>query len=144
MTSRIAVAFLVLAAACSTPEPEPANPPGDAVPPGAAVPPAAPETRTVARAYKVIGTEPFWGLEISDTGLRFSTPDNIDGAGYPPVEPVASGDTLTWRTEANGSSVEARIWPARCSDGMSDRIWTYAAAVSVDTVNYSGCADPAP
>lgn len=141
LTSRSLRAGLVaLAAACTTPEPDPADSAGT---PDTLATPA--ETGTAEPAsYKALGTEPFWALDISDDGLRFSTPENIDGVRFPPVEPASSGDTLTWRAETNGRVIEARIWPERCSDGMSDRTWTHVAALEVDTMAYRGCADPAP
>ena len=90
--------------------------------------------------FHVVGTEPFWALEIDAAGLRFITPDDTAGARYPVTSPVSSADTLRWHATADGRTLDARVWPAACSDGMSDRIWTHRAVVRVDTVTYRGCA----
>ena len=131
---------MALTVACAAPEQESADPPSAAVD-------AATSTRPEAAgpaSYRAVGTEPFWGLDITAAGLRFSTPENIDGTRFPPTRPATSGDTIAWRSTTSDATIEARIWPERCSDGMSDRAWTHAAAVSVDTMSYRGCADPAP
>jgi uncharacterized membrane protein len=90
--------------------------------------------------FHVVGTEPFWALEIGATGLRFITPEDTAGAHYPVSTPVSSADTLRWHATTGGHTLDARVWPAACSDGMSDRIWTHRAVVRVDTVTYRGCA----
>jgi uncharacterized membrane protein len=108
-------------------------------------PPARDTTATSAGhteplVFHVVGTEPFWALEINSTGLRFVTPDDTAGVHYPMSTPVSSGDTLRWHATTGGRTLEARVWPAACSDGMSDRTWTHRAVVQVDTVTYRGCA----
>jgi uncharacterized membrane protein len=87
-----------------------------------------------------VGTEPFWALEINQTGLRFMTPEDTAGARYPWSNPTSLGDTLRWHSVTQGHALDARVWLAACSDGMSDRIWTHRAVVRVDTVTYRGCA----
>ncbi len=94
-----------------------------------------------AEAWRAIGTEPFWRLEIDTTGLRFTTPDDTMGIRWPPLTPLARGDTLRWFGETERAAVEVGIWPGRCSDGMSDRVWPYQAAVRVDSTNHRGCAE---
>jgi uncharacterized membrane protein len=93
-------------------------------------------------AWRVTGTEPFWALEIDSTGLRFITPDDMTGTRWPPLNPVVNGDTLRWIAETGRARVEASIWRGNCSDGMSDRVWPYTAAVRVDSTSYQGCAAP--
>lgn len=89
---------------------------------------------------RAIGTEPFWGLDIDTTGLRFTTPDDMTGIHWPPRAPLVTGDTWRWAGESGRAAIAARIWPARCSDGMSDRVYPYAAFVRVDGTDYRGCA----
>lgn len=99
---------------------------------------AAPDT--AVRRFHVVGNEPFWSLDIAAAGLRFRTPEDTTGALFPRTAPSAAGDTLTWSAAAGSRTIEARVWPAECSDGMSDRVWTHRAIVRVDTVSYRGCA----
>jgi putative lipoprotein len=94
-----------------------------------------------AGAWRAIGTEPFWGLDIDSTGLRFRTPEDTMGIRWPPLTPMVRGDTVRWIGETERAAVDARIWAARCSDGMSDRVWPYTAVVRIDSTTYRGCAE---
>jgi uncharacterized membrane protein len=99
-------------------------------------------SHTVATgAFRAIGTEPFWRLDIDSVGLRFTTPDNRMGIHFPPLTPVVTGDTLHWAGETERAAIDARIRLSRCSDGMSDRVWKYAAVVRIDGKTYRGCAE---
>lgn len=102
--------------------------------------PNAPATRT----FRAIGTEPFWSLDISSAGLRFTTPDDMEGIHFPPLAPTVMGDTLHWAGKTERATIDARIWPSRCSDGMSERVWTHKAVVRIDRQIYRGCADASP
>lgn len=99
--------------------------------------PNAPATRT----FQAIGTEPFWSLDISSTGLRFTTPDDVTGIIFPPLAPTVMGDTLQWAGATERAAIDARIWPSPCSDGMSERVWTHKAVVRIAGLIYQGCAD---
>ena len=94
-----------------------------------------------AGEWRALGTEPFWALDIESTGLRFRTPDDTVGIRWPPLTPVVEGDTMRLAGETERASVEVRIWPAQCSDGMSDRVWPYEAVVRVEGTTYRGCAE---
>lgn len=94
-----------------------------------------------AEAWRATGTEPFWGMNIDSTGLRFTTPDDPRGVRWPPLTPAVTGDTMRWAGKTERAAVEVRIWPARCSDGMSDRNWRYEAVVRVGATTYRGCAE---
>lgn len=78
------------------------------------------------------GTEPFWSLKTTKSGMIFSEPDAEDralglrkvmdrGIEGEPTRGLIAGD--------DKGRVTAFIRPAQCSDGMSDR--GYALAVSV-------------
>jgi uncharacterized membrane protein len=97
---------------------------------------------TPTSSFRAIGTEPFWGLIIDSTGLRFTTPDDTVGIRFPPMTPAITGDTLHWTGETERAAIDARIWLDRCSDGMSDRLWPHAAIVRIDGIVYRGCAEP--
>jgi uncharacterized membrane protein len=101
----------------------------------------APRATAPTAPFRAIGTEPFWGLQITTDGLRFTTPDDPAGRSFPPVEPAAAGDTLHWVAEAAGVTLDARIWPGECSDNMSDKVWSHTAAVQLGGTAYRGCAE---
>ncbi len=106
----------------------------------ASAPPSAPPSVATA-SFRAAGTEPFWALEIGPGRLTFRTPDDTSGTRFPHPAGTALADTLRWTDVAGARSIEARIWPGQCSDGMSDRAWTHRAVVRVDTLVYRGCAD---
>lgn len=89
---------------------------------------------------KVIGTEPFWGIEVEGGRLHFTTPEDQAGQTLQAeFESVASGG-WRWRSQPQGA-FELIVQPGECSDGMSDRSYAYTAKFSKDATRYSGCAD---
>jgi uncharacterized membrane protein len=92
-------------------------------------------------AFHAVGTEPFWSLDIGPSGLRFTTPEDSAGIRTPAVPAEARGDSLHWSAAVERASLDVMLWPGDCSDGMSDRVWKYHAAVRVDTTAYRGCAE---
>lgn len=81
------------------------------------------------------GTEPFWSLARTASGMSFSTPDQASraldlrvvmdrGIAEDPMRSLIAGD-------AKGR-VTAVIQPQLCSDGMSDREYGLAATVILD------------
>jgi uncharacterized membrane protein len=92
-------------------------------------------------AFRLIGNEPFWSLEIDSTGMVFRTPEDSSGNRFPPSQPVMVGDTLRWNSVNQVSEVEAMVVPQPCSDTMSDRKWTHKAIVTIDRRRLEGCAE---
>ena len=103
-------------------------------------PPAAATSDSDVATFRGAGTEPFWALEVARGELRFITPEDTSGLRFRREAPVTSGDTLRWSAMAQGTTIEVRVWPSQCSDGMSDRVWTHRAVVRVDSTTYRGCA----
>jgi uncharacterized membrane protein len=107
--------------------------------------PRAPDAATaMALPLRALGTEPFWALDVDSTGLRFITPDDTSGIRFPPAAPSAIGDNVVWMGETDRAAIAVRIWPGRCSDGMSDRVYAYAAIVRLSGTEYRGCAARLP
>jgi uncharacterized membrane protein len=112
--------------------------------PGAATPPAdAPALESVQSptaafdgAFKLIGTEPFWGLDIGGDQLKLSRPDAADLVA-PRSSPVMDGQSAVWRS----GTLVVRLTPGDCSDGMSDRRYRYTAMVEVGELRLNGCGD---
>jgi uncharacterized membrane protein len=94
--------------------------------------------------YRAFGNEPFWSVTISDIGLRFDSPEDSSGVRFPAVQPVARGDTLDWFSKSDRGSIDVRIWPAACSDGMSDKQWALTGTVRLNEMAYTGCAEKMP
>jgi uncharacterized membrane protein len=148
----VALGFAMLAA-CEGEQrsPPPANPPVDS---SSALADAAKDSAlgvtdvlpapSEIGAFHAVGTEPFWGVVISDSGLTFSTPESPDGIRFPASLPALEGKTYRWSSATvgpNAHRLEVTIVEKRCSDGMSDKVWTHAATVRYDGQLYEGCAD---
>lgn len=108
--------------------------------PGAATPPAdAPAPRPDAAfdgEFKLVGTEPFWGLTIKGSQLSL---DRLEGPDVvaPRTAPVMEGQSAVWTS----GTLIVRLTPGACSDGMSDRSYAYTATVRVDGETLNGCGD---
>ena len=158
MNSRASIAMhflaaaLALAACGQNQDAAPRNAVADAGPNGTAAPrnkmPAPAPESAVQRTgpwspsgYALNGTEPFWGGSISGTSIRYMTPEDQFGdvietrAAY-----AADGETYsgTWR----GRPFILTLTRASCSDGMSDRVYSFTAALQVAGGTRRGCADP--
>lgn len=109
-------------------------------------PPAdAPDIPAEFRAdIRLIGTEPFWALKISADRMvlsRVGEPDLAVAHGGP------SGQA--GEAEWTGEGLTAKVVRQACSDGMSDRVYPYAATVQAGGQTLKGCGDaesafPAP
>lgn len=91
---------------------------------------------------QVLGTEPFWSLDLhGDTG-RFSTPEHPEGTPFHFHGPVQHGA----RSGIDNQQVPVHLHLAQqpCSDGMSDRVYPLTARLQYGTQVYRGCARSRP
>ncbi|MGQ0646627.1 MAG: hypothetical protein ACT4P7_03590 [Gemmatimonadaceae bacterium] len=65
----------------------------------------------VSPAFRLIGNEPFWGLTIDSTGMRFRTPEDTAGLRFGASIPVMVGDSLRWNSLGEGGTIEAIVVP---------------------------------
>lgn len=125
---------LLIAAACS-PE-TPVGEPQDAPP----VPTEELGGVDLNGGVNALGTEPFWGVEI--------TPDQLVYAGVDRPEQVApnpgvqmQGTMAIWSTETDqGAPLTVQLMATECSDGMSDRTYPLTARVEISGEVLNGCA----
>lgn len=127
-----AAAALTTLAACSQPATEKA--------------PVAPvEARTLAgidldQPLRVLGTEPFWAVEITPAGLTYSGVDRPEQKAANPG-PALQGTVATWTTEtAAKTPLVVTLTATDCSDGMSDRTYPLTARVEIGGETLTGCA----
>lgn len=147
--ARLGAGLLVLAlglAACQPQAPDggEAAPPADAPAPLPATPAPMPAPPVAAGPFdgemRAVGTEPFWGLRITETEITLERPD------FPPSKGPNPGFTLeegraVWRARtADGGDLMVTIWEETCSDGMSDLTYAYQAQVQSGDETLSGCA----
>lgn len=89
-------------------------------------PPAAP--------YHALGTEPFWNLLIDERNLTFVRPD------MPPVTQPTPRVIIGIAGEIYQTArINVNIVHARCSDGMSDRVYPDKVQVTLDGRRFDGC-----
>lgn len=94
-------------------------------------------------SISVLGTEPFWALEIAPEGdghtAIYSSPENLEGARFA-VDRFAGNNGVSFSGTLDGEAMSAAITPGDCSDGMSDRSYPYTATVSLGDSTLFGCA----
>ncbi|MDQ0464672.1 putative membrane protein [Caulobacter ginsengisoli] len=114
----------------------PAGPPADApAPPPTTTPPAA----AYPADLDLAGTEPFWAVKIRGTAVEFSEPD-APAQAFANAAKAEAGGAATWTANNATGSIVVKVTAGPCSDGMSDRVWTYTAEVTLGTRVLKGCA----
>ena len=88
-------------------------------------------------ALRVIGTEPFWGIDVDGSRLHFTTMEDQVGRRLVADDIETEAGRWQWR----GGGFELVVQLEACSDGMSDRRYSYAARFTIDQMDYRGCAD---
>jgi uncharacterized membrane protein len=108
-----------------------------------AQPPAAPRSE----AFRVVGTEPFWGMSVSKSGIVYSTTDSKPRS-FPYSAPMSAQGRpadlvrvyrLQSKPNTNNLLVIKKV--AACSDSMSDKQYPYSATLILDNVVREGCAE---
>ena len=87
-----------------------------------------------APPYLAVGTEPFWNLLIDERDLTFTQLD-AQPIRQPRPQPIIGIAGEIYQTPR----INANIAHARCSDGMSDRIYPDKVQVTVDGRRFNGC-----
>jgi len=89
---------------------------------------------------RVLGTEPFWAVEITPTGLIYSGVDRPEQKAANPG-PALQGMVATWTTETEARTpLVVTLMATDCSDGMSDRTYPLTAKVEIGGESLTGCA----
>lgn len=84
--------------------------------------------------YHALGTEPFWNLLIDEHNLTFAKPD-----ARPVLQPTPRVIVGIAGEIYQTPRINVNIVHARCSDGMSDRVYPDKVQVTVDGQSYNGC-----
>jgi len=158
----IAIAAALALAACQDQPPAPsaadepqdaaagngaAEAPPAAVPPGEPTPPEAPAPGPAAGSpwspggYRLIGTEPFWGGTVTDREIVYSTPDNQEGERVAVTVSRGAAQEV-YSGSLDGEPFVLTLTRGPCSDGMSDNVHVFTAALQVRGETRQGCANP--
>ncbi|WP_158636399.1 COG3650 family protein [Luteimonas marina] len=99
------------------------------------------EARSRGVAFRGLGTEPFWSLEV-DGGPVLRMRLDLDMGErkllLPQVTALDAGEGYAGKAE-DGSDVVLRITRGDCSDGMSDQTYPAAIELQVGEQTYRGC-----
>ncbi len=77
---------------------------------------------------RCLGTEPFWSVELRADGATWESPD--EGARrLRPLGRAATADGFVLAHDDGGRTRDVTVMRRRCSDGMSDRPYGFAAIV---------------
>lgn len=89
---------------------------------------------------RALGTEPFWGVDITPETLVYSS---VDQPGLTVRNPGATvqGTTAVYAgAGSNGTTLVVTLIATECSDGMSDRVYPLTARVEMGSQTLTGCA----
>lgn len=90
-----------------------------------------------------LGNEPFWSLEIipSEKLIALKDAGNEKTYTFPYRPGKSSGISIVYEsTNDKGENIKAIIKKETCSDGMSDRIYSYSMEVTINSKTLKGCA----
>ncbi len=124
---------LIALSACSRDATETAAPPSEA-------PPVLLAGVDLAQPLRALGTEPFWAVDITASGLAHSGLDR-PAQRAPNPGPVIQGTTAVYATATeSGAALVVTLIATECSDGMSDRVYPLTARIELGEETLNGCA----
>jgi uncharacterized membrane protein len=101
------------------------------------------EERLQVRPLRAVGTEPFWGARIDGRCVTYSHPEDQAGTRVWTRYSAGANGSGTWSGALGGRPFVLRARPQPdCSDGMSDRRYPIAVALTVGGEERTGCAEP--
>jgi len=135
MRTPMMIAAVVVLAACSKgDEAAPASTPASAAP-------AAILGETDLNApVRVVGTEPFWSLDVTPQTLTYAPMEGEKTTVANPG-PTIQGTTAVYAAAApDGTTLVVTLIATECSDGMSDRVYPLTARIEMGPTTLNGCA----
>ena len=134
---------------------QPSQPPADPAPPAAVVAPATPAAETPSakrvpgqenveplRIFRAFGTEPFWGVNVEDTRLTYTTPENQAGVVMEGTRKTLA-DGVEISGQRDGKPFVLTVSNGTCSDGMSDNTYSMVSTFRYGDIDYKGCGEAA-
>lgn len=91
-------------------------------------------------AFRAIGVEPFWRLDITPEGLELRRLGSENRSFQVEVTSESATELVWSGLGEDGSGLEAAIRPRRCVDPMSGSVFPLTAKVTVDGTTLTGCA----
>lgn len=93
--------------------------------------------------WKVLGTEPFWNINIyNDTFQFIMLKDDIDTVYFEIKQYIDTDSVIEYLlTDKKDSTLTLILKNEKCSDGMSDNQYQYAATFKYKGLELKGCAE---
>jgi len=87
--------------------------------------------------FKASGTEPFWGIEIAEDSIKFTSPEKENNFALAYVKPQKAMDAniISYQAKSDKIDLKFTIQQGKCSDGMSDKIYNYTVKASLKREN---------
>ncbi|MEO6389196.1 MAG: hypothetical protein ABIT16_07835 [Croceibacterium sp.] len=84
------------------------------------------------------GTEPFWGGQVVDRTLTYTTPEDQSGQVIE-IERFAGRGGISFSGLLEGKEFTMTATPLACSDGMSDRTYPFTVTLKIGEEQRNGC-----
>lgn len=84
--------------------------------------------------FKASGTEPFWGLEITEKTIRFtSMVQDLEKFSAPATNPTRAADSNVkmYTAETDAGTVRAQVAQGECTNDMSGKVSRYKVKVEI-------------
>jgi len=83
--------------------------------------------------FKAVGTEPFWGIEISDDSIKFISTEEKDNfsLSYDRPQKAMDANVVSYHAKSDDIDLKFTIQQEKCSDGMSDKVYNYSVKLSL-------------
>lgn len=98
--------------------------------------------------FKALGTEPFWGIEISNDSIKFTSPEKKNEMAFAYSKPTKAMDAnvVSYEVKSDSLALKFTIQQGKCSDGMSDKVHNYVVKASLkrgsqDEILLNGCGN---
>ena len=95
-----------------------------------------------SKPMRALGTEPFWGIEMTPTELVFTGVDRPEFHAPNPGARIEGEIAIIKARDPQGLALTIKLTPAKCSDGMSDWVYPLEAEVQLGPETLKGCAAP--
>lgn len=142
MPAHRAAALAALLAGCA-PQPDPPAQPAAV---DRALLAAAEQTRADARArgvaYRAVGQEPGWLVEITPEGITATLNYGERIVHVPPVAPSRESGGILYDAQTEAARLRLVLRPQPCRDVMSGLAYPDTATLTVDGRTYQGCGEP--
>ncbi len=96
-------------------------------------------TQSFAAEYSCFGTEPFWGITITEDVLKFDEIIEVKADEVILSKTDAAGTTSDYAFSVETAKTQISVITGECNDGMSDNIYSHHALVKTDSQVLYGC-----